>query len=82
MKHNPDDECEAWLLKNGEAFSAADISLGVILNRLALLGLRYIFWEGKIKFQHNLIFANFKYFIINFLIVKWKLILKFIQVIK
>ena len=58
MKHNPDDECEAWLLKNGEAFSAADISLGVILNRLALLGLRYIFWEGKINFQHNLVFET------------------------
>ena len=46
MRNDPDDECEAWLLGNGEAFSAADISLGVILNRLALLGLRYIFWEG------------------------------------
>ena len=46
MRSDPDDECEAWLLGDGEAFSAADISLGVILNRLALLGLRYIFWEG------------------------------------
>ena len=49
MKYNPDDECEAWLLGNGETFSAADISLGVILNRLALLGLRYLFWEGRLN---------------------------------
>ena len=46
MKNDPDDECEAWLLGNGETFSAVDISLGVILNRLALIGLRYAFWEG------------------------------------
>ena len=58
MRNNPDDECEAWLLKNGESFSAADISLGVILNRLALLGLRYIFWEGKKNFQQNLCWEN------------------------
>ena len=58
MKHNPDDECEAWLLGNGETFSAADISLGVILNRLALLGLRYIFWEGKLNVQKNTSIQN------------------------
>ena len=46
MSNEPDDECEAWLLGSGETFSAVDISLGVILNRLALLGMRYIFWEG------------------------------------
>ena len=51
MRNDSDDECEAWLLGNGEMFSAADISLGVILNRLALLGLRYIFWEGTYILQ-------------------------------
>ena len=51
MRNDSDDECEAWMLGNGEMFSAADISLGVILNRLALLGLRYIFWEGTYILQ-------------------------------
>lgn len=39
-----EDECEGWLL--GSSFSAVDISLGVILNKFALLGLQPIFWQG------------------------------------
>ena len=59
MRNDPDDECEAWLIGGGEAFSAADISLGVILNRLALLGLRYIFWEGMYNMvDYKTVFQN------------------------
>ena len=59
MRNDPDDECEAWLIGSGEAFSAADISLGVILNRLALLGLRYIFWEGMYNMvDYKTVFQN------------------------
>ena len=53
MSNDPDDECEGWLLGSGEEFTAVDISLGVILNRLALLGLRHIFWGGMSAFIHN-----------------------------
>ena len=42
MLHNSEDECERWLLEstNSESmgFSAADVVLGVILNKLSLLG--------------------------------------------
>ena len=41
-----EDECPGWLL--GASFSAVDISLSVILNKLALLGFQEYFWaRGK-----------------------------------
>ena len=50
MSFNADDECEDWLL-GAFGLSSADIALGVILNKLALLGLNYMFWSiGKRKF--------------------------------
>ena len=50
MLHNAEDECEKWLMDspttytnsaegNGETgFTAADIALGVVLNKLSLIG--------------------------------------------
>ena len=42
MLHNSEDECERWLLESSGVesvgFSAADVVLGVILNKLSLLG--------------------------------------------
>jgi hypothetical protein len=57
MRNDSDDECEAWLLGNGERVFAADVSLGVILNRLALLCLHTSF--GKVhKFYKLIILEN------------------------
>lgn len=39
------NECEIWVL--GSTFSAVDITLGVILNRLALLGFGPRFWGQR-----------------------------------
>ena len=43
MLHNSEDECERWLLESinsdSMGFSAADVVLGVILNKLSLLGM-------------------------------------------
>ena len=47
MLHNSEDECERWLLESTNSdsnsdsmgFSAADVVLGVILNKLSLLGM-------------------------------------------
>lgn len=54
MAGNSDDDCEGWLLSMG--FSVVDIILGVILQRLAKLGLRHYFWShGKRPFIHKFI---------------------------
>ena len=52
MGGDSEDDCEGWLL--GIGFSAVDITLGVILNRLARLGLSHYFWShGKRPFVHK-----------------------------
>ena len=54
MEGNSEDDCEGWLLSIG--FSVVDIILGVILQRLAKLGLRHFFWShGKRPFVHKFI---------------------------
>ena len=44
MSYNSEDECEGWVL-GSFGISMVDISLGVILNKLSLLGLGYMFWS-------------------------------------
>ena len=54
MADNSEDDCEGWLLSIG--FGVVDIILGVILQRLAKLGLRHYFWShGKRPFIHKFI---------------------------
>ena len=54
MADNSEDDCEGWLL--GHGFSVVDIILGVMLQRLARLGLRHYFWShGKRPFIHKFI---------------------------
>ena len=54
MADNSEDDCEGWLLNVG--FGIVDIILGVILQRLAKLGLRHYFWShGKRPFIHKFI---------------------------
>ena len=54
MADNSEDDCEGWLL--GTGFSVVDIILGVMLQRLARLGLRHYFWShGKRPFIHKFI---------------------------
>ena len=52
MNGDSEDDCEGWLLSTG--FSVVDIVLGVVLQRLAKLGLRHYFWShGKRPFVHK-----------------------------
>ena len=52
MNGDSEDDCEGWLLSTG--FSVVDIVLGVMLQRLAKLGLRHYFWShGKRPFVHK-----------------------------
>ena len=54
MAGNSEDDCEGWLLSVG--FGVVDIILGVLLQRLAKLGLRHYFWShGKRPFIHKFI---------------------------
>ena len=54
MADNSEDDCEGWLLNVG--FGVVDIILGVLLQRLAKLGLRHYFWShGKRPFIHKFI---------------------------
>ena len=52
MNGDSEDDCEGWILNCG--FSVVDIVLGVVLQRLAKLGLRHYFWShGKRPFVHK-----------------------------
>ena len=52
MNGDAEDDCEGWILNTG--FSVVDIVLGVVLQRLAKLGLRHYFWShGKRPFVHK-----------------------------
>ena len=52
MNGDSEDDCEGWILSTG--FSVVDIVLGVVLQRLAKLGLRHYFWShGKRPFVHK-----------------------------
>jgi len=75
MLHNAEDECEKWLMDSptsastnsaqesggGETgFTAADIALGVVLNKLSLIGLSYMFWSREKRKYIRKFFSQIK----------------------